>query len=85
MFQITVPTRVELVVPLNPLTQTVDVFGGVTKSSKELEMHDVAPPSTKMSKESESKMAREDVRPFAADWARATSIVRADCPSMQAC
>jgi hypothetical protein len=56
------PTLVELVVPLKPpLTRTKDAFGGITKSDKELEMHDVAPPSRRMSKESESNMAQEDV------------------------
>jgi hypothetical protein len=60
-FQTTVPTLVELVVPLKPLTQTEDAFGGVTKSLKELEMQDVAPPLTKMSNESESNIAREDL------------------------
>jgi hypothetical protein len=45
-------------VPLNPLTRTVDAVGGLTKSERELEIHEVAPPSTKMSKESESKIAR---------------------------
>jgi hypothetical protein len=56
-----VPTLVELVMPLKPLTRTKDAFGGMTKSKKELEMHNVAPPSTRMSKESEWKMASEDL------------------------
>jgi hypothetical protein len=61
MVQTTVPTLVELVVPLKPLTRTEDSFGGDTKSLEELEMQEVAPPSTKMSKESESNTAREDL------------------------
>jgi hypothetical protein len=56
-----VPTLVELVVRLKPLTRTEDAFGGDAKSLKELEMQDLAPPSTKMSNESESNTAREDL------------------------
>ena len=49
------------------------------KSERELEMHDVAPPSTRMSKESESKMTLdEDWREGAAAWARATPALIAD-------
>jgi hypothetical protein len=55
------PALVELVAPLKPLTRTKDAFGGVTKSHKELEMHNVAPPSMRMSKESKSNMAQEDI------------------------
>jgi hypothetical protein len=61
-FQMMVPTLVELVVPLKPLTQTKDALRGVTKSDMEFEMHDVAlPSSTRMSKESESNMALDDL------------------------
>jgi hypothetical protein len=60
MFQMTVPTFVELVVPLKPLTLTAESLGGFIKAARLLEMQEVAPPSTRMSKESESKMTRRE-------------------------
>ena len=56
----TVPTLAALVEPLNALTRVAEQTGGSTKSFKELEIDLVAPPSTKMSKESESKDVRVD-------------------------
>ena len=67
--------------PLKPLTRTVESLGGVIKSERLLEMQEVAPPSTRMSKESESKMAREDARAEAAEVARAMPAVIADMAS----
>ena len=82
MFQITVPTRVELVVPLKPLTRTVEAVGGLIKSERLLEMHEVAPPSTSMSKESESKIALGERRgEEATEAARAIPAVMADIAS----
>ena len=78
MFQITVPTLVELVVPLKPFTRTEEAIGGLMKSDRELEMHEVAPPSTRMSKESESKIARADSLEEVAAWARTIPAVIAD-------
>ena len=48
------------------------------KSDRELEMHVVAPPSTRMSKESESKIARADSLEEVAAWARTIPAVIAD-------
>jgi hypothetical protein len=50
---------VELVEPLKPFTLTGDAQGGLIKSETLLDMHAVAPPSTKISKESESNIALE--------------------------
>jgi hypothetical protein len=56
-----VPALVELVVPLKPFTRMDDVVGGLTKSARLLEMQADAPPSTKMSKESKSKIGWRDL------------------------
>jgi hypothetical protein len=69
-----VPTLVELVVPLKSFTRVVDVLGGVTKSERSLEIQAVAPPSTSMSKESESKIARRDLLFETAALARAIPV-----------
>ena len=71
-----------LVAPLKPFTRTGEAFRGRMKSVKLLEMHEVAPPSTRMSKESESKMARVLLASETAEFARATPTVIADIASM---
>jgi hypothetical protein len=78
--QQTVPTLVELVVPLKPFTWMDDVVGGLTKSATLLEMQADAPPSTKMSKESESKIGRRDLssKTAAAALARAIPVASAN-------
>jgi hypothetical protein len=79
-----VPTLVELVVPLKSFTRVVDVLGGVTKSDRSLEIQAVAPPSTSMSKESESKIARQDLLFKTATLARAIPVAIAVRASKQA-
>jgi hypothetical protein len=46
------------VVPLKPLMRMLVVVGGLMKSARQFEILAVAPPSTRMSKESESNRAR---------------------------
>jgi hypothetical protein len=79
----TVPTLVELVDPLKPLTRTLEAFGGLRKSEALLEIQAVAPPSTRISKESESNIALEPVEgaALAAALAR-TKPVNAKCARM---
>jgi hypothetical protein len=80
MDQRTVPTLVELVVPLKLFTQMDEVVGGLTKSARLLEMQADAPPSTKTLKESKSKIVRQDLssETTAAALALAIPVARAD-------
>jgi hypothetical protein len=75
-----VPTLVELVVPLEPCTWIDMVVGGLTKSARLLEMQAEAPPSTRMSKETESIIGQRDLSSeiAAAALARAIPVARAD-------
>jgi hypothetical protein len=78
----TVPSLVELVVPLNPLTQILDFLGGLMKSDRLLEIHDaVAPLSTSMLNESELKMTQWDPLSETAALARARPVASADSAS----
>jgi hypothetical protein len=73
-----VPTFVELVEPLKPFTRTLEACGGLIKSDALLEMQAVAPPSTRISYESESKIALEEHLEGTAEFTLATPEATAD-------
>jgi hypothetical protein len=64
--------------PLKPFTRTLEACGGLIKSDALLEMQAVAPPSTRISYESESKIALEEHLEGTAEFTLATPEATAD-------